>query len=111
MAGDLERGRARVEQDHLAVAQESAVARAIAAFAAGACSRRTSYGPRADRGRQRSAVDAPDEPRLGELLQVAADCVGRHVERRAQLGDDDLAVGSSRSRIVWRRSSVNITHI
>ena len=49
-------------------------------------------GPRADRGRQRSAVDPPHEPCLGELLEVAPDRVERDVERRAELGDDDLAV-------------------
>ena len=49
-------------------------------------------GPRADRGRERAAVDPAHEPGLGELLQVAADRVERHDERRAQVGDDDLAV-------------------
>ena len=69
-----------------------AVARAIAAFAAGACSRRTAYGPRPDRGRQRASVHPPHAPGLGELLQIAADGVERDIEGGAELGDDDLAV-------------------
>ena len=69
-----------------------AVARAIAALACRRLLAPGGVGPRSDRGRERAAVDAPHEPRVGELVQVAADRVERHAERGAQLGDDDLPV-------------------
>ena len=37
-------------------------------------------------------MDATYEPGVCELLEVAADRVERHVERGAQVGDDDFPV-------------------
>ena len=69
------------------------MARAIAALAAGACSRRDRVRARADRGaaarrRGRAAGALPSASSRRSRRTVSGDTV----ERRAQLGGDDLAV-------------------
>ena len=81
-----------VEQDHLAVAQQAGGRARDRGLRRRRLLAPHGVGPRPDRGRQRAAVHPPHAPGLGELLQVAADRVERDIERRAQLGDDDLAV-------------------
>ena len=94
VARDLEGRRAGVEQDHLPLAQEPGRRDRDRRLR-----RRRLLAPnriwtRPDRGRERTAVHAPQEPRVGQLLEVAADRVERHDQRGAQIGDDDLSVAS-----------------
>ena len=92
MARHLERGRARIEQDHLAVAQEPRGRARDRSLRGRRLLAPHGIGPRADRRRQRPAVHPSHAPCLGELLQVAPDGVERDIERRAELRHDDLAV-------------------
>ena len=92
MARDLERRRARVEQDHLAVAQQAGGRARDRSLGGRGLLAPHGVGPRPDRGRQRTPVHPAHAPGLGELLEVAPDRVERDIERRAELGDDDLAV-------------------
>ena len=50
-------------------------------------------GPRRA-GRQRAAVDAAQQPGVGELLQIAADGVERHAQPQRQVRGADLALGA-----------------
>ena len=93
-AGDLERRRPGVEEDHLPLTQEAA-GRARDRF----LGRRSllapdGVGPRTDRGGKRAAVDAPEEPGVRELAEVAADRVGRDRQLVGQVGRHDLAVAA-----------------
>ena len=86
------RGRARVEEDDLAVAEEATGrfgSRPLPPEPAHASPRTAA----ADRRWQRAAVNAPKETRVGELPKVASHRVWRHREHRAQLGRDYFAVG------------------
>ena len=45
-------------------------------------------------GRQGAAVDAPQQPGVGQLLQIAAHGVERHAQPQGEIRGADLAVGA-----------------
>jgi hypothetical protein len=94
VARDLQRRRARVEQDHLAVPEQTTRRSCYGGLCLGRLLEPIRVRPIADGCGQRAAVNPPKKPCLLQLAEVAADGVRRHCEGRAQLRGDHLAVAS-----------------
>ena len=75
VARNLERRRARIEQDHLAVTQQAGGRARDRGLRGRRLLAPHGVRPRPDRGRQRASVHPPHAPGLGKLLQVAPDRV------------------------------------